>query len=284
VNTASPAQDKRPTWNFLRSFSRKLSPVASSWACFEAMKEAAPLDSSLRRYKRLLQIWNRRLDQLGGDPSTLDWSDFRPLRLSREEDWSDWLGWLFQNSNGGELASNLFGGPIRRPARFFSNPEIKREDPTEDQERRGDILLLWPRRLGIMLEVKVGDERFGKTFETGCKLKAKHKRSAPKWKNFILIPKESLGAWNESARIERLGKTDVDAILWEDVVRILRRCLWSKLESAVWRTWAWTLCGAIEQKLLGLDRQQTGKRANFGQFAALIRWIELLDLEKGKRI
>lgn len=278
----SPAQNKRLTWNFLEKFSRKPTPQVSNWDCFEAMKKAAPLDSSLRRYKRLLQKWDRRLHQLGGDPSASDWNDFRPLRLSREEDWSDWLGWLFNNSSEGQLASCLFGSQIDCSARFFSNPEVVREEPTEDQERRGDILLLWPPRLGIHLEVKVGDKQFGKTFETGRKLQAKHKHLVHEWKNFILIPNESLGAWNESARFKGFEEPDVHLVLWEDVARILRRCLWSKFESAVWRAWAWTFCGAIERKLLGLERQPW-TRASFGQFNVLIRWIELLDLEKGKR-
>ena len=32
------------------------------------------------------------------------------LRLSREEDWSDWLAWLLKESGTGILAAAMFGG------------------------------------------------------------------------------------------------------------------------------------------------------------------------------
>ena len=141
-------------------------------------------------------------------------------------------------------------------------------------------MLLWRPRLGIHIEVKVGDEQFGKTFETGEKLRAKH--AAHEWKDVVLIPNESLEAWNESARSEGPEDQETLVVLWEDVARALRSCLWSKRESAIWRIWAWTFCGAIERRLLGLERQHK-TRTDSGQFNTLIRWLDLLDLEKGTK-
>jgi hypothetical protein len=183
---------------------------------------------------------------------------------------------LFEKSTSGEFASALFS----QRSHLFNNPTIIREGVTEDYERRGDILVLSRPNLGIMLEVKVGDEQFGKTFETGRKLKAKHKHEVRSWENFILIPSESLEVWNEVSESEKL-EPKVSFILWEDVVKSIRRCLWFELESEVWRTWAWTFCGAIENRLLGLERQR-GEKSNIGQFAALVRWIEILDSQNQK--
>jgi hypothetical protein len=244
------------------------------------MRAAAPVKSSLRRYKQLIWRWNCRLHELGGDPSACDWTEFRPLRLSREEDWSDWLGWLFSTSTEGELAWILFGGELGWQASSLGRPKVLREELSEDQERRADILLLWQPRLGIHIEVKVGDKQFGKTLETGRKLREKH--AAKEWRNYVLIPDESLGAWYESARSEAFGKRAVEVLLWKDVARGLRSCLWSKRESRVWRTWAWTFCGAVEQELLGLARPHL-QQTDFGQFDLAIQWIELMNLEKGKR-
>jgi hypothetical protein len=46
----------------------------------------------------------------------------------------------------------------------------------------------------------------------------------------------------------------VIAILWEDIVRGLRKCLWNEHESIFWRAWAWTFCSMIEKEILGLER------------------------------
>ena len=56
-------------------------------------------------YSRMLKLSNRALKAFGGDPSSTDWSNFRPLRLSREEDWADWLMHLIEQSGTGLLSS-----------------------------------------------------------------------------------------------------------------------------------------------------------------------------------
>ncbi len=269
----------RPSWSFLQEFSVKHRPMALSWYCIDAMRQSAPVKASLRRYNRLLCRWDFRLHELNGDPSTLAWAEFRPLRLSREEDWSDWLGWLFGNSTKGELAWNLFGSELCLAAGSLSKPKWLREEPSEDRQRRGDILLLWQPSLGIHIEVKVGDEQFEKTLETGHKLRAKH--PATEWRNYVIIPDESIGVWNESAQGKSFGKQGVMVLLWKDVARGIRSCLWSKREPIVWRAWAWTFCGAIEQQLLGLTPPHQ-KQTGFTQFNLAVRWIEMMNLEKGR--
>ena len=51
-----------------------------------------------------IAVWADRLADLGGEPVCQDWSRFRPLRLSREEDWSDWLAHLIETSSTGVSA------------------------------------------------------------------------------------------------------------------------------------------------------------------------------------
>ncbi len=245
------------------------------------MKKAAPLEPTRRRYEKLLKQWDEHLDEFGGDPSALDWHTFRPLRLRREEDWSDWLAWLLEKSREGQFAWTLFGNEGDRPEEFFCRPEARREELSEDRERRGDLVLIWGRILGIHAEVKVGDKQFEKTYETGRKLQALHEQQVSEWKDFILIPAESRPAWDESVRHDRGGLGEVHVISWEDVACALRKCLWSGREPVAWRAWAWSFCGAIEQSLLGLTRQ-TGTRLSLGRFSTMVRWIGLL--EKGTRL
>src|SRR5262245_31500794 len=71
------------------------------------------------RLNELRGEWSKRLAGLGGDPGACDWSSFRPLRLSREEDWSDWLTHLIQESQEGEFARFLFEMPGEGKSREF---------------------------------------------------------------------------------------------------------------------------------------------------------------------
>ena len=280
LKTALTKQATRPSWGFVRKFASEQMPSVHTWHCIDSMRDAAPVKLSLRRYKELVLRWQRRLLEFGGDPSDFAWTEFRTLRLKREEDWSDWLGWLFRTSTKGELAWRLFGDELGRPAHLLGNPEVKREVLSDDQERRADILLLWRPHIGIHIEVKVGDKQFAKTLETGRKMLEKH--PVKEWRNFVLIPDESLGAWDESTKNKASGKREVEVLLWNDVAHGLRSCLWSKRESVVWRTWAWTFCGAIEQKQLGLERPHPSQ-TDLSQFNLAIRWMDLLNLEKGSK-
>jgi hypothetical protein len=59
--------------------------AALAWApAFERL-----IDVGAKALGLALERWDERLRDLGGDPAREDWSRFRPLRLSREEDWSD---------------------------------------------------------------------------------------------------------------------------------------------------------------------------------------------------
>src|SRR5262245_37323887 len=100
--------------------------MALSWAIFETFRRpvddrswsgvvewkaapAAPLGPGRRTIARLRRASDQLLVALGADPSARDWTSFRPLRRDREEDWSDWLAQLIEESRTGRFAWALLG-------------------------------------------------------------------------------------------------------------------------------------------------------------------------------
>jgi len=227
------------------------------------------------RVERSLAIWDGLLADLGGDPSFKDWRSFRPLRLTREEDWSDWLAHLIQSSATGYFAHHLLGSAAARAApamsptetrMFVAPPRCDREVDTEDG-RRADIVIRWAGddSRWTHIEVKVGDEQFAKTYDTARKLRAKL-APAGAWTDFILIPQHSNLTWLE-CKDDIEGKSDqcpiaVCTLTWGHVASSLRASLIAKGENFPWRVWAYSFCGAVEQVLLGVPRQKSGHRTN----------------------
>jgi len=263
------------SWGFLKNFNIKKLPTSDRWTPIKQMQDKAreALEPTKREYNRLYADWQERLRSLGEDPSTLDLDSFRPLRLSREEDWSDWLAWLLERSETGVLAETLFGTVMTCGAASLKLPTTKREVGTENQERRADIVVTWKSRQVTHIEVKVQDDQFTKTFETAKKLEAGKPRTT--WCHFILITDELMPAWEVGKRVHDDKEIAINPILWGDVVRGLRRCLWKGLECLVWRAWAWSFCGAIEQKLLGL-RTPSPYQSAVSQLQMTTAWLEVL--------
>ena len=89
-----------------------IEPVADClrWDDCDALVSAysSVIDERYEELHRLLDKWNCELDFLGKDPTHTDWNSFHVLRLSREEDWSDWLGFLIAQSETGVFSQNLF--------------------------------------------------------------------------------------------------------------------------------------------------------------------------------
>jgi hypothetical protein len=235
----------------------------------------AALGPTTARYKSLKRTWDRRLWQLGGDPTSLSFSDFRLLRLSREEDWSDWLAWLLETSETGAFAEVLFGQYMNRGSKF-AEPKVEREKPTE--ERRADIVVSWETGQRTHIEVKIEDSQFEKTFDTAKELRGRDPKS--NWYHFILLPDERTPDWYAVAS-DRADDEEIHAVPWSNVVVGLRRCLWSKMESLVWRTWAWTFCAAIERHILHLS--EPGKvRSDEAKLQMVLSWLNLLSSSQGK--
>lgn len=198
---------------------------------------------------RLRQAWDDSLVDLGRDPSARDWTSFRALRREREEDWSDWLAQLIEDSETGRFASFLLGVIEHRSAPSdYLAAEVHREIPYEG--RRADLVIEWRDDSYTHVEVKVGDPDLAKTLTTAQKM-AKRFGSDRRRSDVVLLLPEQRGAWDAECRSQPEMGERVKVRDWNDVARALRRVLpESAKESIHWRVWAHAFCGAIEQVLL----------------------------------
>src|SRR5688572_13549689 len=105
---------RQANWSVFEGFRRP--PEDRSWSGVSAWAAAieARLGPKREAVLRLRTASDKTLGVLGGDPNSRDWGMFRPLRRHREEDWSDWLAQLLEDSKSGLLACALFGRAERR--------------------------------------------------------------------------------------------------------------------------------------------------------------------------
>ncbi len=268
----------RYDWSFLNNF---VAPTSESfghgWS--ELGQWVGLAERSAREriegLPELVRDWDRRLAWLAADAASRDWSDFRPLRLEREEHWSDWLYELLRSSRAGVLAHRLFGQPGERPEQFVM-PRVTREVTVMHGERRADLLIEWQRGGGYAhVEVKVGDESFLKTFETALGLRAGRPGV---WRDFILLPEESVETWREVVEKRRGAGPAIAAVTWSDVALSIRRSLWIRAEDSIWSAWAVALLGAIESRLIGIRHAHVAPGTlTMNDLAGAVRWLKLLQ-------
>jgi hypothetical protein len=272
-----------PAWDFLETFRVSAPPLplpprpAATW---QAVEEWVRLTTeSLAEAERELEAevrrWTLALDPLG-EVSQLDWRKFRPLRLSREEAWSDWLGHLIEVSTSGRFACELLGSRGQHPSSAYALPLVEREVRAGQGEYRADLVIQWQSREIAHIEVKVGDQSFEKTFETAELLEKEYGRGRP-WHNFILLPAEDADKWLQVAA----GRTSVTMLTWTQAATALRCALWSRDESLPWRTWAHSFCGAIEQRLLGILPKHAREDPARSPFERLASAVTQLDVMRG---
>src|SRR5665213_105219 len=277
--TATPQNEY--SWNFLKKFRLEAIEKVYEWNSVRGLiaKSEQAIKPHILECQNLEILWEKRLGPLCGNQSKINWNKFRPLRRSREEDWSDWLAWLLETSQTGILAETLFAEPMNCPSETFISPAVDREMPLDG--RRADVVITWNKKRRTHIEVKIWDESFDKTFETAKKLHATAPES--EWTDFILLPGQSLAAWNEVAKNH--GPDDavkVTAILWSDVVRGLRRCLWHEHESVFWRAWAWVFCSVIEKELIGLEKINYETRQP--KIQMILQWLSILKIHPEGKI
>jgi hypothetical protein len=226
-------------WSFLTEFAYIQPSAPATWDDAIAFGKAlAALEAPDREQLRVaLEHWNTVLSDLGGDPLRENWARFRPLRLRREEDWSDWLVWFVENSASGRLAAKLFG----RKANTCCTPAVERELTIE--RNRHDVQICWLNGDITTVEVKVGDQDFEKT---GPAVEI-HSRSNPgtRCDYWILLPPRDLDRCDVSA-VRKIG--------WDYVAKCLRTCIRYNDELLTWRVWGRAFVGCIEQDLLGFPR------------------------------
>jgi len=208
-------------------------------------------------YSKMLKLSNKALNAFGGDPSLTDWSNFRPLRLSREEDWADWLMHLIEQSGTGVLSSMLFNDSNREAASFIQPDKTYRELTDHSRRYRADMIIKWDDQSFTHIEVKIGDHHLKKTFPTSETFRTQLQATKDNWLNYILLLDEQLYDWECTLEVSD-PEIRIEAITWTDVAVALRKSLVSS-ESMIWKSWAYTFLGAIEQCLLGIPATGKGK-------------------------
>lgn len=193
-----------------------------------------------------LADWDRDLAGYGGDPIRRDWSHFRPLRLGREEDWSDWLAFLIEMSSTGVSASYLFGETETACDAYARPAKVEREVIAEPY--RADLVVRWTNGGVAHVEVKIGDQSLEKTFATAKRLQESYDRDCVRWADFILLLPVQKAEWDNLVDRTEADRP-VDCITWQDVSIGLRRGLLSD-ESVFWKSFAFAFVGAVEQTLL----------------------------------
>lgn len=248
-----PGQAKwKPNWSRIAAFPKRPGGKVQRWlprwseatnAWIASVREGARAEG--REVGRLLATWDTALEDFGGDPVRDDWEEFRPLRLTREEDWSDWLAYLIGRPEGHVIADLFLP---EEPAKRSVVEDAVREEPVTGGKRRADLIVLWSGQKAVHVEVKIWDEDFGKTTETGQGCRSRYQELTG-WRDYILIPEE-----NGSKLPENDPRSPLHVVTWTEVAEALRRSMTVEGASPPWRTFARALCGAIEQKILGVPR------------------------------
>jgi hypothetical protein len=224
-----------PRWDSFTGWSsnRVKKPRAPSWRgtleWIEAVRSAATAE-----YEELLPqiaVWDAALADLGSDPCRQAWAAFRPLRLSREEDWSDWLAYLLGTDDGMVLGARLFGPDGDSAPKVV---EVQREVPVAGGERRADLVLLWTSNRASHVEVKLWDTCYEKTAETAAACRLEFKRDTG-WRDYVLLPDEMEKVWAESP-----GTDGMRVVTWSSVaVHRFRVRSWSSDSSTPRHALGW---------------------------------------------
>jgi hypothetical protein len=226
-----------------------------SWGGCDALVEsyASVIVEQYEELLLLLSRWDSELALLGKDSTHIDWNSFHVLRLSREEDWSDWLGFLIAQSNTGVFAQSLFG-ETARASELASPTKVEREVPYG--QYRADLIVQWSDAKYSHIEVKVGDYNLSKTYATSKAMQSKYNQTSENWADHILLLSSQMTEWEAVAQKDN---RTIGVLTWEDVAVSLRRALRSE-ESVLWKAWAYSFTGAIEQLLLGYSGHKLRER------------------------
>ncbi|MFC1671292.1 hypothetical protein ACFL20_12945 [Spirochaetota bacterium] len=179
-------------------------------------------------------------------------------------DWSDWLGFLIERSCGSFNRILLERPGFKYKAYAF--PKVDREVVSGGY--RSDIVILWRNKHADHMEVKVGDPGMEKTYGTSVAMRKKYGKHIKAWSDWILILDRQQEDWDNIVEKVKGSKkyTDIDiqSITWIDVAIAIRKCLYNKLETITWMTWAVAFTGAIESTLyniISMDMISNGSKS-----------------------
>ena len=212
----------------------------TSWIDFDCLNFSYSkiLEVKYKELIPLIDIWDNLTLNLGKDPTHINWNNFRPLKLSREEDWSDWLAFLLENSESGLFVYHLLNLKVtEKPKKIYRELVCGKY--------RADIVINWKENNFTHIEVKIGDQNLLKTFDTSLQLENKFPNT--KWEHYILILSNQVSSWNE---INILQTKKINLLTWENITIALRKTILED-ENLNWKVWAYSFIGVIEQNLIG---------------------------------
>lgn len=210
------------------------------------------------------EMWAAGPSQFDTDPLSIDWQTAQgstgPIRLSREEDWSYGLAYLFR-SGSGMLIAELLDTARETPDSVETEAHLPGSSETTRYE---DILINYPDG-GISIEVKIGDTNLQKTVETAALVERHHSGD---WTHILLLPayqhpqlRDTFGeALTEPAAGPLIitatpfdnREIEVQVRHWQEISTALRAILQRNDElSPHWAASAYVLCTLIEQRILG---------------------------------
>lgn len=224
-----------------------------SWLVFDQVhsKYEQVINYKKQEYLKLLEKWNVKLEYLGKDPTNTNWGNFRPLRLSREEDWSDWLAFLIEKSKTGFFSQKVFNIEGFNQNNYILPKKVFREVDDYSKSYRADIVIQWNNKNFTHFEIKIGDPNLLKVFRASERFQKTFKVSDTNWTNYILILPSQISNWENTKKLNETN-TVVFYLTWEQISILLRKSLFTD-ETITWKVWAYSFIGIIEQKLLKLD-------------------------------
>jgi len=240
---------KNNSWSIFDNWNYQVKEkiIYLDWHIFDSMMSTLSsfYKKKYKEFQSLYSKWDKELKLYGGEPSNFNWNNFRPLRLTREEDWSDWLIHLISESQTGYFSSHLFN--IKdTTVKDYSRPSyIGREVLYKGY--RADIIIKWNNGIYSHIEIKIGDENLTKTYDTAEVMRKYYNTPKNKWYDFIIILESQIESW---LNINHSKKCPIKYLTWNDVAIILRKSILISNEPLSWKVWAYSFLGAIEQKLL----------------------------------
>ena len=239
-------------WDYQPVF--EINNLIQGWKLFPSLFQSFEKCYELEKKEilRSLEIWNEKLESLGGDPSFINWRRFRPLQMDREEDWSDWLAHLIEKSKTGYFSRALF-----RLSSPMCGEAVTVDREIEHDGYRADLIIKCGNGSHIHVEVKTGDPNLEKTYETARKMRKHYRSRWTSWADFILLLESQVAQWKE---IKDTSAEIIPYLTWENVAIALRRSLLFSSEPVPWKSWAYAFLGAIEQILLNHPYIDTDKK------------------------
>lgn len=219
----------------------------------EAISELEELFSEVDRR------WEQSASRFESGPLGVDWTTndpmAGPLWTRQEENWSQWLGHLIRTAPESFLDA-LFGESLpEKPDTVLREKLLTHPSKTN---RYPDILAFQGGQ-GVSIEVKKGDEAYGKTLDTAELIERRYPRE---WTHLLLLPRRKQSALSETfedqledasggrptIRAER--SNDISVLYWEEVSSTIRSVLQeTERLDPHWEASAYLFATLIEQKI-----------------------------------